>query len=158
MCIPNNNFTVRVGSLGYELHFCCNTYPARWWLSGRESISSLIPRLPPQLLCTSCTFMWLFSYCQVGTGSQALLDNAERYGLYLASVINDSSTEMILSRPNIGEYCIIVNLYESMFFLCLYMHVMCLVFACLTTRLKYDHRSSHDSGNVVRTVGKYPHK
>ena len=37
---------------------------------------------------------------QVGAGSQVLLNNVERFGLYVANSENNIST--ILSRPNIG--------------------------------------------------------
>ena len=39
---------------------------------------------------------------QVSPGSQLLLDNAERYGLYLARSRNDTSSTQLLSRKNIG--------------------------------------------------------
>ena len=39
---------------------------------------------------------------QVSPGSQVLLDNAERYGLYLARSRNDTSSTQLLSRKNIG--------------------------------------------------------
>ena len=39
---------------------------------------------------------------QVSPGSQVLLDNAERYGLYLARSLNDTNPTQVLSRRNIG--------------------------------------------------------
>ncbi len=43
------------------------------------------------------------SFVQVSAGSQVLLDNAERYGLLIASSINDTGEDAVLSRPNIGQ-------------------------------------------------------
>ena len=39
---------------------------------------------------------------QVSPGSQVLLDNAERYGLFLARSLNDTNPAQVLSRRNIG--------------------------------------------------------
>ena len=39
---------------------------------------------------------------QVSPGSQVLLDNAERYSLYLARSLNDTNPAQVLSRRNIG--------------------------------------------------------
>ena len=43
----------------------------------------------------------------VDSGSQSLLRNTERYGVYLASAVNDTSTPAVVGRNNIGEwrYC-----------------------------------------------------
>ena len=41
-------------------------------------------------------------FMQVSPGSQVLLDNSERYGLYLARSLNDTSPSQLLSRKNIG--------------------------------------------------------
>ena len=41
---------------------------------------------------------------QVSPGSQVLLDNAERYGLYLARSLNDTNPAQVLSRKNIGTW------------------------------------------------------
>ena len=40
----------------------------------------------------------------VASGSQTLLQNAERYGIYLASTVNDTDSPVILVRENIGEF------------------------------------------------------
>lgn len=42
---------------------------------------------------------------QVSPGSQVLLDNVERYGLYLARSLNDTNSTQVLSRQNIGTLC-----------------------------------------------------
>ena len=39
----------------------------------------------------------------VGSGSQTLLQNAERYGTYLASTVNDTDQPVVLVRENISE-------------------------------------------------------
>ena len=39
----------------------------------------------------------------VGTGSQTLLQNAERYATYLATTVNDTNEPLMLVRENIGE-------------------------------------------------------
>ena len=39
----------------------------------------------------------------VASGSQTLLQNAEHYGIYLASTVNDTDSPVILVRENIGE-------------------------------------------------------
>ena len=113
--IPNDNFTAKEGALGCEWHFCCIASCIGGGCTIVSESAASFPGLHPS--CCALYFIRLFSYCQVGAGSQALLDNAERYGLYLASAINDSSIEMIFSRPNIGECCIIVTLYENEFFI-----------------------------------------
>ena len=41
---------------------------------------------------------------QVSPGSQVLLDNAERYGIYLARSLNDTNPAEVLSRKNIGKF------------------------------------------------------
>jgi len=41
---------------------------------------------------------------QVSPGSQVLLDNTERYGLYLARSLNDTNPTQVLSRKNIGTW------------------------------------------------------
>ena len=41
---------------------------------------------------------------QASPGSQLVLDNAERYGLYLASSLNGSNGTQVLSRGNIGMH------------------------------------------------------
>ena len=41
---------------------------------------------------------------QVSPGSQVLLDNAERYGIYLARSLNDTNPAEVLSRENIGKF------------------------------------------------------
>lgn len=38
----------------------------------------------------------------IGSGSETLLRNAERYGMYLASALNDTNTPIIVGRKNIG--------------------------------------------------------
>ena len=53
---------------------------------------------------------------QVSPGSQVLLDNAERYGLYLARSLNDSNSAQVLSRRNIGTYIILL---EKVYLCCL---------------------------------------
>ena len=40
---------------------------------------------------------------QVSPGSQVLLDNAERYGLYLAKSLNETIPAKVLLRKNIGK-------------------------------------------------------
>ena len=55
-------------------------------------------------------------YLQVSPGSQVLLDNAERYGLYLARSLNDSNSAQVLSRRNIGTYVILL---EKVYLCCL---------------------------------------
>ena len=40
----------------------------------------------------------------VDSGSQTLLQNAERYGAYLASTVNDTTESLLLDRKNIGEF------------------------------------------------------
>ena len=42
---------------------------------------------------------------QVSPGSQVMLDNVERYGLYLARSLNDTNSTKVLSRQNIGTVC-----------------------------------------------------
>jgi len=44
-------------------------------------------------------------HMQVSPGSQVLLDNVERYGLYLARSLNDTNSAQVLSRQNIGTLC-----------------------------------------------------
>ena len=39
----------------------------------------------------------------IGSGSQTLLQNAERYGTYLASTVNDTDDPVMLVRENISE-------------------------------------------------------
>ena len=39
----------------------------------------------------------------VGSGSQTLLQNAERYGTYLATTVNSPNEPLVLVRENIGE-------------------------------------------------------
>ena len=39
----------------------------------------------------------------VASGSQTLLQNAERYGTYLASTVNDTDQPVVLVRENISE-------------------------------------------------------
>ena len=39
----------------------------------------------------------------VGSGSQTLLQNAERYGTYLATTVNSTTEPLMLVRENIGE-------------------------------------------------------
>ena len=39
----------------------------------------------------------------VASGSQTLLLNAERYGTYLATTVNDTNEPLMLVRENIGE-------------------------------------------------------
>ena len=57
---------------------------------------------------------------QVSPGSQVLLDNAERYGLYLARSLNDTNPAQLLSRKNIGmvywESLNSRHLYDGLFF------------------------------------------
>ena len=48
---------------------------------------------------------------QVSPGSQVLLDNAERYGLYLARSLNDTNPAQVLSRKNIGIIIIIEKVH-----------------------------------------------
>lgn len=38
-------------------------------------------------------------------GSQALLDSAERYGLYLASALEHSTDRTVQTSDNIGKLC-----------------------------------------------------
>ena len=40
----------------------------------------------------------------VASGSQTLLQNAERYGTYLAGTVNDTGSPVILVRENISEF------------------------------------------------------
>ena len=40
----------------------------------------------------------------VGQGSQTLLQNAERYGAYLAATVNNTDEPITLVRENIGEF------------------------------------------------------
>ena len=40
----------------------------------------------------------------VDSGSQTLLRNAERYGAYLASTVNDTDEPLVLVRENISEF------------------------------------------------------
>ena len=41
----------------------------------------------------------------IGSGSQTLLQNVERYGTYLAATtVNDTSEPLTLARENIGEH------------------------------------------------------
>ena len=42
----------------------------------------------------------------VASGSQTLLQNAERYGTYLAGTVNDTGDPVILVRENISEFLI----------------------------------------------------
>ena len=39
----------------------------------------------------------------IRSGSQTLLQNAERYGRYLASTVNDTDDSVVLVRENISE-------------------------------------------------------
>ena len=52
---------------------------------------------------------------QISPGSQVLLDNAERYGLYLARSLNDTNPAQVLSRENIG----IITIIEKVHLCCL---------------------------------------
>ena len=40
----------------------------------------------------------------IGSGSQTLLQNAERYGAYLTTTVNDTTEPLTLARENIGEH------------------------------------------------------
>ena len=51
---------------------------------------------------------------QVGAGSQLLLNNVERFGLYVAN--SEDNTSTILSRPNIG--IIVLCIYVSVEYCC----------------------------------------
>ena len=53
----------------------------------------------------------------VASGSQTLLQNAERYGTYLAGTVNDTGSPVILVRENISElfiqdYSCTFNIYH----------------------------------------------
>ena len=48
---------------------------------------------------------------QVSPGSQVLLDNAERYGIYFARSLNDTNSAQVLSRKNIGIIICIIEKY-----------------------------------------------
>ena len=46
----------------------------------------------------------------IDSGSENLLRNAERYGIYLASAVNDTSTPILVGRQNIGKsYTVVVR-------------------------------------------------
>ena len=40
----------------------------------------------------------------ISSGSQTLLQNAERYGKYLATTVNDTDEPLMLVRENISEF------------------------------------------------------
>ena len=40
----------------------------------------------------------------IGSGSQTLLQNAERYGAYLASAVNNTDEPLMLVRENISKF------------------------------------------------------
>ena len=46
----------------------------------------------------------------VASGSQTLLQNAERYGTYLASTVNDTDQPVVLVRENISELTTAYNI------------------------------------------------
>ena len=60
----------------------------------------------------------------VGSSSQTLLRNAERYGAYLASIVNDTDEPVTLIRENISEFLYIRYMYISAYaYLDWYIHV-----------------------------------
>jgi len=50
---------------------------------------------------------------QNSVGSQALLNNAERYALFVAMASNGSSNNISISRDNIGKKVMLTLLYSS---------------------------------------------
>ena len=66
--------------------------------------TTVIARILSQLSVISCQLEYIL---QVTPGSQVLLDNAERYGLYLAKSLNETISAKVLSRKNIGILCIV---------------------------------------------------
>jgi len=50
---------------------------------------------------------------QNSVGSQALLNNAERYALFVAMATNGSSNNISISRDNIGKKVMLTLLYSS---------------------------------------------
>ena len=53
---------------------------------------------------------------QNSVGSQALLNNAERYALFVAMATNGSSNNISISRDNIGKKVMLTLLYSSTIF------------------------------------------
>ena len=45
----------------------------------------------------------IISLTQIDAGSQKLLDNAERYGLYLSNAMNDTVGRWVWGRDNVGQ-------------------------------------------------------
>ena len=53
----------------------------------------------------------------ISSGSQTLLQNAERYGTYLATTVNDTDEPLMLVRENISELntsivCLLLDIYQ----------------------------------------------
>ena len=48
----------------------------------------------------------------IASGSQTLLQNAERYGNYLASTVNDTNQSLLLTRENISELISLIKLHK----------------------------------------------
>ena len=66
---------------------------------------------------------------QVGAGSQLLLNNVERFGLYVAN--SEDNTSTILSRPNIGI-------------------LMCFAYTyLLSTAVQWNPREKHQDENYI---------
>ena len=53
----------------------------------------------------------------MAVGSQRVLDNAERYGLYVAMALNDLGDEVVFSRKNLGRCVGMQNCSNYLLFL-----------------------------------------
>ena len=81
------------------------------------TISCCLLSVSDELLCVHQSFHVIILYItmhakkKISPGSQVLLDNAERYGLYLARSLNDTNPAQVLSRKNIGIITIIEKVH-----------------------------------------------
>ena len=73
------------------------------YLNEEYSIACIVGSYMPSLSVSCINSMHQYAlFMQVSPGGQVLLDNSERYGLYLARSLNDTSPSQLLSRKNIG--------------------------------------------------------
>ena len=73
------------------------------------SVSTCLVITPLSVVSSSLSF--LSCIMQVSPGSQVLLDNAERYGIYFARSLSDTNSAQVLSRKNIGIIICIIEKY-----------------------------------------------
>ena len=60
----------------------------------------------------------------ITSGSQTLLQNAERYGAYLAGTVNDTGSPVTLVRENISEFFITLNIRVHVTYLRFVYHIL----------------------------------